>query len=156
MTTRPGHESPNANQAGGDITVTRTILIPSGSIVITGTLTEADQIYRQLPKYLSQNGYKLATQSQTKTDTVVHGSSEVLFLRRRLMHLEELLGSHPEHQREQQLKRELIAMTEDRNVWMRSFIDLDAGMGDVLKTLEGGTAQHTIRECIAIQQLNDL
>lgn len=57
MTTLPGPELPSAKREDGDITVSRTIRTPSALVHITGTLTEADRIYRLTLKSLLQNGY---------------------------------------------------------------------------------------------------
>lgn len=57
MTTSHGQESPSVKREGGDIMVSRTIQTPSASMHITGTLTEADRIYRLTLRSLLQNGY---------------------------------------------------------------------------------------------------
>jgi uncharacterized protein YdcH (DUF465 family) len=51
----------------GEITVSRTIQIPSASIALTGMLTVVDQTYRLIVKSLLQNGYKLTHQTRTAT-----------------------------------------------------------------------------------------
>jgi hypothetical protein len=66
MSTKSGQESPSAKREDGEITVSRTIQIPSASIVITGTLTAADRTYRQITRFLLLNGYSLSHQTKTE------------------------------------------------------------------------------------------
>ncbi len=74
MNTQPGPRLPSAKRGDGEITVSRIIQIPLVSIRLTGTLTEADRIYRLLVKSLSQNGYRLSR--LTKTVPVLPGDDE--------------------------------------------------------------------------------
>jgi hypothetical protein len=61
----PGRKLPSVKREDGDIMVSRTIRTPSGSVELTGTLTEVDRIYRLLAKSLLQSGYKLTHLTKT-------------------------------------------------------------------------------------------
>jgi hypothetical protein len=74
MSTQHGQELQSAKREGGGITASRTIQTPSALIQLTGTLTGVDRTYRQIVKFLLQNGYKLTP--LTKTEPAPPGEVE--------------------------------------------------------------------------------
>ncbi len=132
--------------------VSRTIRIPSGSINITGTLTEADPIYRLLLKSLSQSGYKLAP--PTKTASVEVGEDPlVTFLRHRLAEAEEYRDTETNYQYHQELRREIADLTRLVDFWKRAFRDLDELSAAALGVLLNREIDPEVRENIAIGYL---